>query len=508
MRTYGQPFAAIVAAMIIVGAMLGGAWSEPCPTQCPSGKVLLGISVPMSGSSAVFGRQTAKAIEIAVRELNAAGGLIGVPVELVVGDDRCDPGMASTVATRQIKQDKINFVIGPICPGVAMDAAPIYAAAGVIQLVPTVTIIELTRRNADTIFRVAATDEQEAQALSVYFTREQRSKKLSVVYEDYSYRRAMAEMVKLALPAEVKASVTFEPVLDVPGAVERLVDKLQRNPQDVIYIALDAALAVELVGKLRDRGIKSLLMGGQQLLSQVFWRAAGGAAEQIHVIAPIESPSRPEFRNAVNQLKQAGVVPDLVALYSYVAVQTWAEAVRRAGGGDPKKVVEALRSGQFPTAVGRVAFDQNGDRRDPSYSVLTWQPGPLTELRLAEQGTVTVPPAVKDASAAVPNISQSAAAAPEDVLRFEQPVPFGPLPINGKTIKQLADSIPLFPPIDVQDEAVWKKNCSTCHKWNRQTLCQQGATYVANPQNVLRHPHPFGGPFKVALMRWSKSGCQ
>ena len=176
--------------------------SEPCPTHCPSGKVLLGISVPMSGSSAVFGRQTAKAVEIAVRELNAAGGLIGVPVELVVGDDRCDPGMASTVATRQIKQDKINFVIGPICPGVAMDAAPIYAAAGVIQLVPTVTIIELTRRNADTIFRVAATDEQEAQALSVYFTREQMSKKLSVVYEDYSYRRAMAEMVKLALPAE------------------------------------------------------------------------------------------------------------------------------------------------------------------------------------------------------------------------------------------------------------------------------------------------------------------
>jgi branched-chain amino acid transport system substrate-binding protein len=62
-------------------------------------------------------------------------------------------------------------------------------------------------------------------------------------------------------------------------------------------------------------------------------------------------------------------------------VQVWAEAVRRAGGGDRKKVVEVLRSSEFTTPVGRIAFDQKGDRRDISYSFLTWQGGPLTELR-------------------------------------------------------------------------------------------------------------------------------
>jgi hypothetical protein len=97
---------------------------------------------------------------------------------------------------------------------------------------------------------------------------------------------------------------------------------------------------------------------------------------------------------------------------------------------------------------------------------------------------------------------------PKAFLRFNEPVPFGPFPVNGNTIKQLADSIPFFPPIEGQNEALWKKNCSTCHKWDRQTLCQQGASYAANPQNMLRQQHPFGGAFKVALMRWSKSGCQ
>ena len=121
-----------VAAPGLVGAMLAVAWAEPCPTQCASGKVPLGIALPMSGPAAVVGRQTAKAVEIGVRELNAAGGLMSVPVELVVGDDRCDTGMAVSVARRHVEQDKIKFVIGPICPAVAVEATQIYAKAGVI----------------------------------------------------------------------------------------------------------------------------------------------------------------------------------------------------------------------------------------------------------------------------------------------------------------------------------------------------------------------------------------
>jgi branched-chain amino acid transport system substrate-binding protein len=382
-----------------------------------------------------------------------------------------------------------------------MDAAPIYAKAGVVQLVPTVTLIELTRQNSGTIFRIAVTDEQEARALGAYFARENRSKKVTVAYSDYRYRRAMAEMVRLALPAEMMASTRFEPLRDASGAADRLVDKLQREPQDIIYMALDAAPAVEFVRKLRTRGVKSLLMGGQQLLTEVFWRGVGAGAEGVHVIAPIESLNRSEFRSAVSQLKQAGVVPDLVAIYSYVAVQVWAEAVRQAGGGDPKKVVEALRSVEFPTAIGRVAFDQTGDRRDPSYSVVTWKAGPLTELRTVQEGAVITRPA-----AVPPDISQPATTT--DILRFDEPLPFGPFPVNGNSIKQLADSVPLFPPIEGQNDPLWKKNCSNCHKWDRQSLCQQGATYVANPQNVLRLQHPYGGPFKVALMRWSQSGYQ
>jgi branched-chain amino acid transport system substrate-binding protein len=69
------------------------------------------------------------------------------------------------------------------------------------------------------------------------------------------------------------------------------------------------------------------------------------------------------------------VIPDLVALSNFAAVQTWAEAVRRAGSGDPKAVVAALRAGTFKTAVGNLAFDQRGDRREIQYSIMTWKDG-------------------------------------------------------------------------------------------------------------------------------------
>src|SRR5215203_5757818 len=251
-----------IAAGSVIGLILAVpslARSEFCPINSPSGMVALGVLAPISGPSAVFGQPAAKAIDIAVRSLNTAGGLLGIRVEQLVGEDRCDAGMATTVAKRHVEQDKVNFVIGPLCPNVAMDAAPIYAKAGVIQFVPTITTVDLTQRYPDNMFRIAATDEQVAQALGRYLDREQKGKKLTVVYSDIFYMRPIAEMVRLALPAEFQSSAHFEPLLDVPGVTDRVADKLLRDPPDIIYLALDAGPLLEFVSKLRSRGIKSLL---------------------------------------------------------------------------------------------------------------------------------------------------------------------------------------------------------------------------------------------------------
>ncbi|MCB8837760.1 SH3 domain-containing protein [Aurantimonas sp. VKM B-3413] len=92
-------------------------------------------------------------------------------------------------------------------------------------------------------------------------------------------------------------------------------------------------------------------------------------------------------------------------------------------------------------------------------------------------------------------------------LNFAEPVPFGPFPVRGRSLEQLANSLPLFSPIDGLPDTRWKKQCTSCHQWNKDRLCDQGKSYAASPVNIIRIQHPYGGPYKKALATWAKSGC-
>jgi hypothetical protein len=134
------------------------------------------------------------------------------------------------------------------------------------------------------------------------------------------------------------------------------------------------------------------------------------------------------------------------------------------------------------------------------------QPAAPAELATA-QGTPTPPPAAPAPapSAAAP----STAPADQKIVKFSDPIPFGPVAVAGKTLEQLAaGTSPLFPPLEGIPEALWKKPCATCHNWSKETLCEQGARYVKEPALAFRNQHPYGGPMKVTLLEWAKQGCQ
>jgi len=136
-------------------------------------------------------------------------------------------------------------------------------------------------------------------------------------------------------------------------------------------------------------------------------------------------------------------------------------------------------------------------------------PPPAVAAAPPASAAPAVAAAAPPAAAAAPPSGKAAAMRSEDVLRFDQPIPFGPFPVNGKSIKQMiAEHSPLFPPIEGLPDELWKKKCTTCHKWNQERLCAQGKTYAKTPRYALRHQHPFGGVYKIALMRWAKSGCK
>src|SRR5262245_61110147 len=316
------PAIAALAVLSVVNAAPVDA-AEPCPKDCPSGQVPLGIAAPLSGNMTAFGRAALKATDLAIKDVNDAGGLLGIPVVSITADDRCDAGRASGIVQKHA-EEKVGFVIGPACPGVAMDAPPFYAKAGIVQFVPTVNAVELTERFPDNVFRMVANDAQEAKALAAYLAREHAGKKVAIVFGEFFYRRAIAKMIDAALSADQKKLMRMESLADVSGAYDRLADRLKRTPPDVIYISLDAPAAAEFVAKLKARGIKSVLLGGQHLLSANFWLNFRQAAEAIQVVVPIDSLANQDFVRVVDLIHKAGVIPDIVALSNFAAVQTWA----------------------------------------------------------------------------------------------------------------------------------------------------------------------------------------
>ena len=93
---------------------------------------------------------------------------------------------------------------------------------------------------------------------------------------------------------------------------------------------------------------------------------------------------------------------------------------------------------------------------------------------------------------------------------FDQPMQEGTAEIVGKTILQAANGSPLFPPIEGLPETMWKdQECSSCHQWDRESLCTQAVTYLKqSASRALEKQHPYGGSFKRNLKNWAKGDCQ
>jgi ABC-type branched-subunit amino acid transport system substrate-binding protein len=130
--------AAGILASLIPGPTNG---AESCEGSCAAGNISLAVVAAMRGQPAAttFGAQVSKPVELAVRHLNASGGILGKQISLGLADDKCDPGLALDAANRHLERDKPSAVIGPICPGAATAAAPVYGKAELPELLPTVS---------------------------------------------------------------------------------------------------------------------------------------------------------------------------------------------------------------------------------------------------------------------------------------------------------------------------------------------------------------------------------
>ena len=153
---------------------------QPAPQQ---GTYKVGVMLPLTGDGAAYGLPIQKSIKIALDEVNAKGGVNGRMLEPVYEDSKCNPKDGNAAAQKLVNVDKVKVIIGGVCSGETMGAAPITEANKVILISPSATSPDITKVG-DFVFRVAPSDAYAGTVAAQYAYNELSARKAAIIAEN------------------------------------------------------------------------------------------------------------------------------------------------------------------------------------------------------------------------------------------------------------------------------------------------------------------------------------
>ena len=342
-------------------------------------EIVIGTAGPLTGLYAVFGEQLKRGAEQAVKDLNAKGGVLGEQLSLRIGDDACDPRLAVAVANEMVKAGVV-LVAGHFCSGSSIPASQVYNEEGVLQISPASTNPQLTEQGFDNVFRTCGRDDQQGVVAANYVIDHNVGSKVAVLHDQSAYGTGLADAFKEQLNARGVQETMYEAITAGDRDFTALITSMTQAGIDLIYLGGFHTEAGLIARQASERGLEARLVSGDALITEEYW-AITGASGQGTLVTFGPDPRRNEAaQHAVQEFREQGYEPEGYTLYTYAAIQAWAQAVERAGSIDLAAVVEALHGNQFETVLGITSFDDKGDAIGPNYVMYEWRDGELEEL--------------------------------------------------------------------------------------------------------------------------------
>jgi len=335
---------------------------------------------PITGQYATFGEQMKKGMEQAVADINAAGGVLGQKLKLEVGDDACDPKQAVAVAN-QLAKAGVKFVAGHFCSGSSIPASQVYAEEGILQISPASTNPKLTEQGLKNVFRVCGRDDQQGMIAGKYLLDKFKGKKIAILHDKSAYGKGLADETQKSLNAGGQKETIYEAYTAGEKDYSALVSKLKAAAVDAIYIGGYHTEAGLIARQMKDQGLTATLISGDALVTNEYWAITGSAGENTMMTFGPDPREKPSAKAVVEKFRKAGYEPEGYTLYTYAAVQVWADAVKAAGSTDVAKVAAVLNKTTFDTVNGKVSFDAKGDLTTPDYVWYKWSNGAYAQVK-------------------------------------------------------------------------------------------------------------------------------
>lgn len=355
-------------ASVALAAILGFAGAA-------NAQLKMGVTGPITGPNAAFGKQLTDGAEQAAADFNAAGGIMGQQIVLSKGDDVSDPKQGVSVANKFVG-DGVKFVVGPFNSGVTIPASEVYAENGVLVVTPSATNPKVTERGLWNVFRTCGRDDQQGAVAAAYIAANLKGKKVAVVHDKTTYGQGLADETKKAMNKAGVTEAMYEGVNTGEKDFSALITKMKNAAIDVVYWGGLHTEGGLIVRQMRDQGLKSVLMSGDGITSDEFATIGGPGVEGTLMTFPPEPRTRPEAAKVMAAFKAKNINPEAYTLYTYAAMEVIKQAAEAAKTLDPKKVAAQIISGQkFATVIGELSYDKKGDITRPDYVMYTWKKG-------------------------------------------------------------------------------------------------------------------------------------
>jgi branched-chain amino acid transport system substrate-binding protein len=365
-------------------------------TGTATAQVKIGVAGPITGGSAAFGAQLKNGAEQAVKDINAAGGILGQKLDLVVGDDRADPKEGVSVANKFVG-DGVKFVIGHFNSGVTIPSSLVYKDNGIMSITPASTNPCVTDRKLGPcgddkkthagllVFRTCGRDDQQGTVAGNFIAKNYANKKVVIIHDKTTYGLGLANETRKAMTAKNVKAVMFEGVNKDDKDFSALVSKIKAQRADLVYWGGLHDTGGLIIRQMRDQGVKAPLMGGDGIVSDEFSVIGGPGVEGTLMTYGPDPRKRPEAKAIVEKFRALNFEPEAYTLYSYAAVEVLKQAAEAAKSLEPKKVADKVYSGmKFKTVIGELSYDKKGDVTRLDYVMYVWKKDPSGKITYSE----------------------------------------------------------------------------------------------------------------------------
>ncbi|WP_373498364.1 ABC transporter substrate-binding protein [Desulfococcus sp.] len=365
-------------AMFFTALML----AAPLPAQDTA--IRVGNIIPLSGPSASVGLQGKQAREMAVEEINAAGGiqsLAGAKLEMLYADSESKPERGVAEAERLINTEKVNVLTGCWNSAVTYPTTAVAERYGIPFIVPVSVADKITEQGFKTVFRIAAKDS--------WWTRDQFSflkdmeaefntpiKKLAFVYENGDWGKGFAGQWKMLAEKGGYEVVMDEPYPSTATDLSPVVQKIRRSRADVLMMVSNAADAILLTNTLAEYKVKlkAIVTSGGGHADPSFMKAVGQNARYLFDIVEWETDVNKAGARETNEKFKAKYGQNLTgeAVDAYLAMYVLKDALERAASTDPARIRDALAATKLTSGPGMIVgydaveFDETGQNKHAS----------------------------------------------------------------------------------------------------------------------------------------------